>query len=59
MVLPSEYQADYLNTLATKDPNEILSLTRALLLLSQLPKETLDKISGKLTRDVHTETIKS
>jgi len=59
MVIPVEYQNDYLNTLATKNPNEVLSLTRALVLLSQLPKATLDKISNKLSREVHTETVKS
>lgn len=59
MVLPAEYQSDYLNNLNNKNPNEILALTRALLVLSQLPKETLDKIGNKLTRDIHTEEVKS
>ena len=53
------YDDDFLNDLATKKPNEVLALTRALVLLNQLPQETLDKVSNKLAWTIDDNPVKS
>lgn len=52
MVLPKEYQTEYLNTMSTRKPNEVLALTRALTLLQQLPQDTLNTITSKLNWNI-------
>lgn len=62
MVLPKEYQTQYLNAMDSTPANEVLALDRALVVLNQLriqSPETFDKVTAKLARDIHTEKIPS
>jgi len=58
-IVPPEYQTRYLTDIANISPNDVLALTRALVLLNQLPKDVLDIIWPKLSWDIHTESEKS